>query len=197
MTVVVAVKDRQKGWMIGSDSQWGYGSWAKGVLANKETNCKINEVHDCCGAFIGGTGTIRALQLVNQIPELIPYKVQYEDGELEFDYMVKEMFTKIHSSLLSYKTIQSDDETVPISILITYKDNGFIMCTDGTIMPLDKYGAIGCGDNVAMGSLKSTEGDPNTRNRIIMAIKAARDRSPGVGGDIVILSKDGREIIDS
>lgn len=51
--------------------------------------------------------------------------------------------------------------------------------------PGDSYTACGCGFDLALGSLYSTEGDP--RGRIELALKAAERHSAGVRGPFTIL----------
>lgn len=52
----------------------------------------------------------------------------------------------------------------------------------------DRYAAVGCGDNIALGSIYSTAGQ-NPRTRIKQALAAAAHHSAGVHAPFVIKSK--------
>ena len=56
--------------------------------------------------------------------------------------------------------------------LFAYRDKLFLINSDGCVLEIDDYVAIGSGEDQAIGSLLSTEGE-QPKTRIIKAIKAS------------------------
>ena len=63
-------------------------------------------------------------------------------------------------------------EYMDSSFLFAYKDQLFMINSDGCVIEIDDYVAIGSGAQEAIGSLLSTEGQ-GARRRIVKAIKAS------------------------
>ena len=105
----------------------------------------------------------------------------------DVDYVVKDVFPHILYVLEKRSYIKTSPvfDGLDSSFLFAYQDRLFLLSSDGSVIEIDDYIAIGSGKSQAIGSLLCTEGlDPV--NRIIKAIKASAANDIYVDYPIVI-----------
>lgn len=73
-----------------------------------------------------------------------------------------------------------------------FKDKLYVIGRDRSVIEVDDYVAIGSGEDQAIGSLLSTEGD-NPKERIVKAIKASAASDIYVDYPIILTDTEGTE----
>ncbi|MFA5385644.1 MAG: hypothetical protein WC364_13495 [Eubacteriales bacterium] len=141
------------------------------------------------GSFLMGfTTSFRMGQLLRY--KLDPPKHPYTDnGQLmdEYKYMVTIFIDAVRQCLKDGGYALKDKEQEQGgTFLVGYRGRLFQVEDDYQVGELlDGFAAVGCGDQVALGSLYSTRGEPPV-NRIRMALEAAERYSAGVRHPFVI-----------
>lgn len=176
MTCVVGLVDNGRVY-IGGDSL-ALGGFSKELRADKKVFVR--------GEFaIGFAGSYRMGQLLQYklvIPEHKPEMDNFEYMVSEFVEATRECFQKG-----GFSNPNSNEINIG-SFLVGYRGELFRITDDFQVSkPYIKYDAIGCGGDIAKGSLYSTEGD-KPKNRIIMALSAAAQLNAGVAGPFHVVS---------
>ena len=192
MTCIIGFADRKNNvsW-IGGDS---LGS--NGYTKSTEMPSKVfrNDVFN--NVLIGGTTTFRHLDLLKYSDGLFSEIEWYKGTEVDHKFMVTKFVPRVIS--LFKDGIVSETET--------NKGGNFIVATPGKIFEVqDDYSvlepelgmcAVGCGEDVAMGSLLTTKDfDMSPEERVIKALEAAERYCCGVQRPFHILCTDGRDEI--
>lgn len=171
MSVIVAIKEKGKIY-VGCDSQVTQGS-TRSTLKNKN-NYKIWQVNNADHCIMGHVGLVRDANVVRLMENLIDdYAVCKK--EINYRYVVKYVVPQIIEELKKFNYIKQDEgyfDSMESSYLLAYEDQLFKISPNGTVIEVDDCVAIGSGQDQAIGSLLSTEGqDPEMR--IVKAIKAS------------------------
>lgn len=184
MSVVVAIK-KDNHIIVGCDSQVSCGN--KKYRLTTQHN-KAWYVDDCPNAVMAFTGGLRAGQLVQVTPGLLDETARLK-GEIDFYYMVTEMFSRICALYEHYRIIPKDDvlPPLPCSFIVAYQDNAWHIDMDGAVTEIDDYLVMGSGEEVAMGVLENSKGE-DPIERIKNAIKACSDKTIYVDGNVCIFS---------
>lgn len=169
MSVVVAIKKDGKVY-LGSDSQVTRGG-TRSTLKNPN-NYKIWKVIGPENCLMAHVGVVRDANIVRLMDYLVTEYDEYK-GRINYEFVVKSVVPDIIKELRSYGYIKGDQyfESMDSRYLFAYRDQLYQINTDGCVLEIDDYVAIGSGEDQAIGSLLSTEHD-NPRDRIIKAIKA-------------------------
>jgi len=173
MTAIVAIAVDGKVWM-GGDSA---GSSGYSIYTYKNPKVFINNKF-----IIGYTTSFR-------MGQLLEYEFSPPDeivGESDLKYMIKRVVPVIKSL---FKSHDFDTENIGGNFIIGYNGNLFEIQRDYHIIELDKpYNACGCGEDLALGSLHSTEKyEKDPRVRIEMALDAASEFNSAVRKPYTIL----------
>ena len=192
MTCIIGFTDRERGvsW-IGGDS---LGS--DGYTKASELSAKVFRNELFKNVLIGGTTTFRHLDLLRYSEELFDEVDFYKKSVIDHKFMVTKFIPKVVK--LFREGIISEPETE--------RGGSFVVATPGKVFKVQEdYSvlepelgicAVGCGQDVAMGSLVTTmEMDMKPEEKIVVALKAAEQVCCGVQRPFRILCTDGREDI--
>ena len=177
MSLVVAIKENGKVY-VGADSQVTRGG-TRSTLKNPN-NYKIWQVGNTPACLMAHVGNVRDANIVRLMDDLVTDYDVYQN-RVGYRYVVKQVVPEIVKALREAGYLKDDKylEHTESRYLFIYKDQLFLINTDGCVLEIDDYAAIGSGEDQAIGSLLSSEGeDPETR--IIKAIKA------GAASDIYV-----------
>lgn len=178
MTCIIGLKQNEKIWM-GADSA-ALSGLSLNIISRKKIFLK--------GDFIFGTSySVRMSQLAQfkfhppRLPDII-------NEETMREYMVTEFVEKLRSIFRDGGHMKKDkeQETLEGNLLIGIK--GWLYCIQNDFQVADSkhpFMAIGCGEDIALGSLYSTE-NKSPEDRIRMALQAAQEFSAGVREPFVI-----------
>jgi hypothetical protein len=192
VTCIIGFTDRERGvsW-IGGDS---LGS--DGYTKASELSAKVFRNELFKNVLIGGTTTFRHLDLLRYSEELFDEVDFYKKSVIDHKFMVTKFIPKVVK--LFREGIISEPETE--------RGGSFVVATPGKVFKVQEdYSvlepelgicAVGCGQDVAMGSLVTTmEMDMKPEEKIVVALKAAEQVCCGVQRPFRILCTDGREDI--
>ena len=171
MSVVVAIKSEGK-IVIGSDSQVTKGG-TRTTLKNPN-NYKIWKVDGSENCLMAHVGNVRDANVIRLMRDVIDDYDEYRD-RVNYRFVVKYLVPEIIKTLKEAGYLKMSDgylEYMDSSFLFAYKDQLFMINSDGCVIEIDDYVAIGSGAQEAIGSLLSTEGQ-GARRRIVKAIKAS------------------------
>ena len=172
MSVVVAIKKDGVIYM-GADSQVTKGG-TRATLSNPN-NYKIWEVNGTDHCLMGSVGTLRVANVIKVMSGLIPEIVDLKHG-VDFRFVVKGLVPRIMDELDEYDLLTKDKDEAPrmgASFLLAYYDRLFSISSDGAVIEIDDFCAIGSGASEALGSLLSSVDEKNPVERIKTAIKAS------------------------
>jgi ATP-dependent protease HslVU (ClpYQ) peptidase subunit len=168
MTCIVGLVEDGKVY-IGGDSA-GVGGYS--LTVRKDRKVFRN------GEFIiGGTSSFRMIQLLRY--SLTPPTIEDDEGIER--YMATKFIDAVRECLKNGGFAQktSDQESGGF-FLVGVRGRLFQIASDYQVgEPLDGYDAVGCGDDIALGSLYATP-DMQSVKRIEMALKAAERHNAGV-----------------
>lgn len=192
MTCIIGFTDRANNisW-VGGDS---LGS--DGYVKSAELPAKVFRNETFKSVLIGGTTTFRHLDLLKYSEDLFDEVDLYKKTELDHKFMVTQFIPKV---------IKLFKEGV-VGEIETERGGNFIVATPHRVFEIQpdysvlepELGicAVGCGREVAMGSLITTIGmDIPPQDKIVMALKAAEQYCCGVQRPFRILCTDEREEI--
>lgn len=192
MTCIIGFTDRKNNvsW-IGGDS---LGS--NGYTKSTEKPSKVFRNETFKNVLIGGTTTFRHLDLLKYSNTLFNEIDWYKKIDIDHKFMVTKFIPNV---IKLFKNGIIDEEE-------TKRGGNFIVATPGKLFEIQEdYSvlepemgicSVGCGEEVAMGSLITTENfDMAPQERIIKALEAAEKYCCGVQRPFRILCTDGREDI--
>lgn len=189
MSVVVAIKKDGIIYM-GADSQVTKGG-TRATLSNPN-NYKIWKVLGINNCIMGGVGTLRASNVIKVASGLIPEIVDLKDG-VDFRFMVRSFVPRLMDELDNQKLLTNCKDDTPhmgASFLFAYHDRLYSIASDGAVIEIDDFCAIGSGASEALGSLLSSVDEKDPTERIKMAIKASAAHDIYVDYPIVISDTD-------
>ena len=106
----------------------------------------------------------------------------------DFEYLCTDFIDAVRQRLKTggYLTIKDNEERGG-TFLLAYKSGLYEISDNFQVgIPVDPYGACGCGDEIALGSLYSTAQDNDPKRRMLTALQAAERFSAGVRRPFVI-----------
>lgn len=171
---------------IGSDSQMTKGGTKKNHL--HPNNRKVWHPDGRDHLLMGSAGLLKGINVITSINGLID-QATLSENTLNYNYVVKNVAKKIMDHMEDVKLIESKDYNPKMlnEFLFANKHELFMIGTDGSVLQIDDFTAIGSGAIEAIGSLLSTESE-EPRTRIIKAIEAAIQNDLYVGYPIVIMN---------
>lgn len=176
MTVIVGYKDGDNVY-IGGDSA--------GVNGYNITVRADDKVFNNKDFTMGFTSSFRMGQLLR-------YSFNPPDHPVDMDTAeyVNTLFVDAIRACLKqggFAKIESGEETGG-TFLVAYKGELFIIYDDYQVaIPSDGYAAVGCGRNLALGSLYSTGNIKSPKVKVTKALEAAEKFSAGVRGPFKII----------
>lgn len=170
MSVVVAIKDGGKIY-LGSDSQ--VTRWGTRTTLRNPNNYKLWKVIGVDNCLMGHVGMLRDANIVRLMDRLVTEYSVYKNY-IDYEYVVKEIVPAIVNELKTYGMVKDDKfiDMLDSEFIFAFKDQLYVIGRDRSVIEVNDYVAIGSGEDQAVGSLLSTEGqDP--KERIVKAIKAS------------------------
>jgi ATP-dependent protease HslVU (ClpYQ) peptidase subunit len=186
MSVVVAIKEKGKIY-IGADTQISYGNLKLSISEAKLFKHSQDE-----DLVVGVVGYARTAVLLKYKEKLFD-ELHVIAGKVDMKYLVNDWYLEIQEYFKKHKHKGMDEESLPSTMIIAYKDNCFLIDKSGYIEELQegKYFFVGSGAEVAAGSLNATKGkDPKVR--IKKAVEAAGDETLYVNKTIELFTTEKR-----
>ena len=170
MSVVVAIKEGNKVY-IGADSQVTKGG-TRTTLKNPN-NYKVWRVEGAPHCLMAQVGAFRDSCIVRCMDRLVTDYNIYRD-HICYEFVVKKIVPDIVEELKRYGMLRDEKyvECLDSEFVFAYKDQLYVIGRDKSVIEVDDYVALGSGEDQAIGSLLSTDGE-EPRERIVKAIKAS------------------------
>lgn len=170
MSVVVAIKKGNKVY-VGADSQVTRGG-TRATLKNPN-NYKIWKVRGVEHCLMAHVGNVRDANIVRLMTGLISDYNVYKN-HVDYEFVVKRVVPEIFAELKAAGYLKDEQyiEQTDSRYLFVFRDQLYAINTDGCVLEIDDYVAMGSGEDQAIGSLLSTD-DEEPEARIIKAIKAS------------------------
>ena len=193
MTCIIGFTDKKSGvsW-LGGDS---LGS--NGYTKAAELPAKVFRNETFKNVLMGGTTTFRHLDLLKYSADLFDEVDLYKKSEIDHKFMVTKFVPRV-IRLFGDGIISEKAEDRGGNFIVATPKRVFEIQPDYSVLePESGVCAVGCGDQVAMGSLLTTLDmeDIPTYRKIIMALEAAERVCCGVQRPFRLLCTDGREEI--
>lgn len=183
MTCIVGLKHKDKIY-IGGDSLGSNSDLQKTVRADAKVFIK----HDMIFGFTSSFRMGQILRYAFDIP-------QRAEGVEDMEYLVRTFIPAVIECFETNGFTPKEDEdssAVGGVFLLGYKGQLYQIETDFQVgIPTLDYDACGCGDDLALGSMYTSEQldkKLTPEKRITMALEAASAHSAGVAGPYVIMS---------
>ena len=170
MSVVVAIKEGKKVY-IGVDSQVTKGG-TRTTLKNPH-NYKVWRVEGAPHCLMAHVGSFRDSNVVRCMDHLVTDYNIFRN-HIGYEFVVKKGVPDIVEELQKYGMLKEDKyvECLDSSFIFAFEDQLFMIGRDKSVIEIDDYVAMGSGEDQAIGSLLSTEGE-SPKERIVKAIKAS------------------------
>jgi len=181
MTCIVGIVDDNKDVLIGADSA-GVAGYSLIIRADEKVFINDGYIFGCCGSH-------RMLQLLRYSFKPPKY---YGDADIN-SFMATTFINAVRECFKTGGFAHKKDEVESMgnSFIVGVKGNLFIVYSDYQIASLvEKYAAIGSGEDIANGSLFTSDkfyGETNDEERVEMALEAAEHFNAGVRGPFKIL----------
>ena len=190
MSVVVAIKKGDKVY-IGADSQVTRGG-TRTTLKNPN-NYKIWQVKGVDHCLMAHVGMVRDANIVRLMGGIISDYDIYRDI-VDYGFVVRRLVPAIISELRGAGFMKDEQyfTFMESKYLFAFKDKLYLNNSDGCVIEIDDYVAMGSGEDQAIGSLLSTEKeDPEIR--IVKAIKASAATDIYVDYPIILTDTESTE----
>lgn len=177
MTCIVALR-HDKGVTLGADRQG-----TAGYLTHLSAQPKISE-HS--GVLVGGAGSIRLSQVINHELDWddVTMRLRVDDDPLV--WAVKKLIPAIRGILGTHAALHTENSVVEYrhsAAIFVVRNRIFVLRGDLQVYEnAEPYAAIGSGDEVALGSLWSTDAMKDAAGRVRLALEAADRWISSVGG---------------
>lgn len=192
MSCIIGFTDHKNNvsWM-GCDSLGSNGYTKATELSSKAFR---NEIFK--NVLIGGTTTFRHLDLLRYSDELFDEIDRYKNTEIDHKFMVTKFIPKV-IRLFKDGIIDETETKRGGNFIVATPDRLFEIQPDYSVLePELGICAVGCGEDVAMGSLITTKDlDMSPQDKIIKALEAAEQYCCGVQRPFRIICTDGRDEI--
>lgn len=183
MTVVIAIKT-EDGIVMGCDSMLSYGHM--GRSKTNDNDSKVFNPTSFSDVLLGMSGYVRDENIISAYSDIISeddYKLGKIDRKYIINTTVPNIFKRLESNGRHVKPEKSEWRMYS-TILLAIKDKCWYIGVDGGIEDIEDYLVIGCGNELAIGSLHQSK-DEDPYIRIEKAIRSAC-KSRGVGLPIII-----------
>ena len=192
MTCIIGYLDKKNkvSW-IGGDS---LGS--NGYVQSTESPSKVFRNKTFKNVLIGGTTTFRHLDLLKYSDSLFSESDWYKKIEIDHEFMVTKFIPNV-IKLFKDGIINEEETKRGGNFIVATPSRLFEIQQDYSVLePAMGICAVGCGEEVAMGSLITTqEMDMEPKDKILKALEAAEKYCCGVKRPFRILCTDGRDDI--
>jgi ATP-dependent protease HslVU (ClpYQ) peptidase subunit len=182
VTCIVGLVDAKTVWM-GADSHASAGCQSYRL---DDLERKVFRRGDM---LIGVTGASRATQVFKYILEIPEHPSDVEP----FTYLVTALAPSIRRAIHEHDGLKINDPSDGWEILLGYRGGLYSICHDLSATVLPVYGAVGCGREIALGSLHTTgvmtqEEHWKPEERLLAALEAAVEHDIHVAPPFVLES---------
>jgi len=169
LSLVIGIKENDRV-VLASDSQVTIGGVKKTSLLRD--NYKIWHPGNHKEVLIGSVGTVRQMNVVRYMDDIIE-ELKILKNEVNMSYVVNKVVKKMLSTLKDNNIISSKDNVLAMdnSYLLAVRDKLFQIFSDGAVIEIDEYTAIGSGSNEALATL-NTSREMNVIEKIRIAMDA-------------------------
>lgn len=195
MTCIIGFVDKQNDcvWM-GADSL-GSNGYTKSI----NTQHKVFHHDVFKNIVMGSTTSFRHIDLLKYSEHLFPELDFYKEKEINHKYMVKTFIPNL-ITLFQGNIYSESDTNKGANFLLGAKNQLFEIQSDYSVLAPERgFAAVGCGKDVAMGSLITTtryfSDNVNPVDHILFALRAASDYCCGVSGPFVIVNTMNDEVL--
>lgn len=196
MSVVIGLKYNNKCWLA-CDKQVVSGNMK---LFLSESHNKIFPVMDRPGVIIGGVGFLRGINLLEANNSYID-EITYLKKGLDYNYMVNVFPILLNKLFVENGFVSAEENELRLkgAVIVAIDDMLYAVDHDGSVLEIDEYAAIGTGEELAYGSIRTNlnnvpEGEELDDDDIVailtMAVEAA-SCSTSCGGGVSILNSEG------
>lgn len=186
MTVIVGLKDNKNNVYMGADSVISFGDTTINTsAADKKIICRNGYIFGITG--YSRIATILRSSNFTEFEDFVPDsdgKVYSDIGTL-YEFMtvvfVEQLREVFHKR--GYSTIDNNAENFVGSILVYHAGGLFSIGAAYSVLEVDDYFSIGCGGNLALGSLATTKNIEKIKpmDRIRLALRAAEKHNAHCG----------------
>lgn len=191
MTCVIGYLDKKNDCVyLGGDSL-GSNGWMKTTYHQR----KVFHSKDTDNLIIGLSGTfnLQALEYEKLFDELELLK-----DKIDREYLITKFVPKLREVVNKYNANMNKDNLNQMegALLFGYKSQLFqIQCNYSLLEPANGFDVIGCGYQVALGSLYTTkDADMSIEDKIIKALEASEALNEGVQRPFYIVNTKNKEI---
>ncbi len=192
MTCIIGMLDKENDCVwIGGDS---LGS--DGYIKSIQSQPKIFRNTIFKKVIMGSTSTFRHIDLLKYSNTLFDEIDLYKNPKLNHEYMVTKFIPNV-ITLFKEGILNAKDENKGANFIIGAKNKLFEIQSDYSVLePLLGFCAVGCGKDIAMGSMITTKDmDLSIDKKIEFALKAAEQYSCGVQRPFYIINTKDDKII--
>ena len=178
---------------LGADSQLTKGGTKK--ITKHPNNRKIWHPDGRNHLLVGSAGLLKGINVIKSINGIIDQRTLSENN-LNYSYVVQSVARRIMDNMEEAKLLDSKDYIPKMQneFLLANNDELFMIGSDGSVLQIDDFTAIGSGSVEAIGSLLSTEGQEPII-RIVKSIEAAIQNDIYVSYPIVIMNTKNDDVV--
>lgn len=192
MTCIIGMIDKENDCVwIGGDS---LGS--NGYTKSTQSQPKIFRNKIFGNVIMGSTSTFRHIDLLKYSDKLFDELDLYKKEELNHEYMVTK-FIPNTIALFKEGIVDSSETNRGANFIVGAKNKLFEIQMDYSVLePSLGFCSVGCGEDIAMGSMVTTKDmDMTVPEKIELALRAAEECSCGVQRPFYIINTKDEEII--
>lgn len=186
MTCIAALVDKNGRIWMGGDSASTYGKELRMLSASMPKVCIRFDNNETSWIF-GAAGPSRLKQIITWEMDLLQAPTAREDLP---DFLAKKFRPHLYETLLKGAYLEKEGGMDKMKGAILFGLKGRLFMVDGSFCIMEEvqpFTAIGSGEDVAFGSLFSTQGESDPEKRIDMALRAAEARTSDVRRPFTIL----------
>lgn len=193
MTCIIGMIDKENDCVwIGGDSL-GSNGYTKAI----QSQPKVFRNKVFKNVVMGSTSTFRHIDLLKYSDKLFDEIDMYKETELNHEYMVTK-FIPNTISLFKEGVVNSSETNRGANFIVGAGNKLFEIQSDYSVLePSLGFCSVGCGEDIAMGSMVTTKDmDMTVPKKIELALKSAEELSCGVQRPFYIINTKDEEVIE-
>lgn len=183
MSLIIGIKSKGKV-LMACDSQVTIRGTRK--TSSNKANYKIWHPSDFDNVLVGTVGSVREMNITKHTSGLID-ELKLIKKTIDMEYISIKLVKKILSALKEHNVICNKDNILVMNndYLIAVDDRLYQVFSDGAVIEIDEYSAIGSGSNEALASLRGSRGSGGI-DRIKKAMDATIENDIFVDYPVII-----------
>lgn len=155
---------------MAADSQITYNG--SKIVSTEKENMKVWHPDDEEKILIGSSGSVREINVIKSLGNILD-EVDYLKGEINISSLTKNTVKEMFKELKEHKVINDDKlSKMNNQYLVAYKNQLYLIASDGAVVRMSEYAVIGSGSYEAIGVLINNTID-NPKNHLLNAIRAS------------------------